>query len=202
MTSPTQTLPEGYKLKHEINLAKNKSLGILLNIVAFILFFITFVLLVLFALWIRPGFSSGVISNLGVLSSVWLLLGLIGLVVFNLVLHELIHGFFFWVFTGSKPVYALHLAYAYAAAPDWFIPVGQYWIIGLAPLVVIDAAGLALMFVVPLNLLLSIIFLVTLNTGGAVGDLLITSNLLGASPACLVNDIGDGVSFFEPVPPS
>ncbi len=199
MNTPTQTLPDGYKLTREINLAKNKSLAILLNIVGLILFILTFVLLIFFALWIRPGLSSGVILNLGILSSLWLLLGLIVLVAFNLVLHEFIHGFFFWLFTHSKPIYALHLAYAYAAAPDWFIPVRLYWIIGVAPLVIIDSAGLLLIFVVPVSWILAIVFLITLNTGGAVGDLLILSNLLRVSPACLVNDVGDGVSFFEPV---
>jgi hypothetical protein len=199
INSPTKTLPDGFKQTHEINLAKNKGLAILLNVVGFILFLVTFALLILLAHWVRPGFSSGFVQNLGILSSLWLLFVLIVLVAFNLVLHELIHGFFFWLFTRSKPIYALHLAYAYAAAPDWFIPVRLYWIIGLAPLVIIDAAGLLLIFVVPVSWLLAIVFVVTLNTGGAVGDLLIISHLLRASPACLVNDVGDGVSFFEPV---
>jgi len=199
INSPTKTLPEGFKQTQEINLAKNKGLAILLNIVGFILFLVTFGLLILFAHWVRPGFSSGFVQNLGIFSSLWLLLGLIVLVAFNLVLHELIHGYFFWMFTRSKPIYALHLAYAYAAAPDWFIPVRLYWIIGLAPLVIIDAAGLLLIFMVPVSWLLAIVFVVTFNTGGAVGDLLILYHLLRVSPACLVNDVGDGVNFFEPV---
>jgi hypothetical protein len=199
INSPTKTLPEGFKQTQEINLAKNKGLAILLNIVGFILFLVTFGLLILFAHWVRPGFSSGFVQNFGIFSSLWLLLGLIVLVAFNLVLHELIHGYFFWMFTRSKPIYALHLAYAYAAAPDWFIPVRLYWIIGLAPLVIIDAAGLLLIFMVPVSWLLAIVFVVTFNTGGAVGDLLILYHLLRVSPACLVNDVGDGVNFFEPV---
>jgi hypothetical protein len=46
---------------------------------------------------------------------------------------------------------------------------------------------------------LILIILVAFNTGGAIGDLLITSRLIGTSPTCLVNDVGDGVRFFEPV---
>lgn len=198
INSTTQTLPDGFKKTYEINLAKNKGLAILLNIVGLILFMVIFALLILLAYWVRPGFSSGFIQNIGIMSSLWLLLVLIVLIAFTLVLHELIHGFFFWLFTHSKPIYALHLAYAYAAAPDWFIPIRLYWIIGIAPLLIIDAAGLLLIFVVPVSWLLAIIFLITLNTGGAVGDLLVLSHLLRVSPACLVNDVGDGVSFFEP----
>jgi hypothetical protein len=200
MSSPTQTLPDGYALSSEIDLAKNKGLAILLNVIGFFLFFLTFILLVLFARWIRPGLLTGSLSLNGDLRTVGKALGLIVLVALNLALHELIHGFFFRVFTGSKPIYALHLAYAYAAAPGWFIPVRQYWIIGLAPLVLIDAAGLLLIFVAPASWLLTIVFLVTLNSGGAVGDLLIISHLFRASPAGLVQDAGDRVHFFEPVP--
>jgi hypothetical protein len=203
MLFSTKALPDGYIQTHEIDLAKNKGLAILLNILGFIIFVLTFIILVLFTRWVRPGQLTGPFAISGGLTTVGQLLGLIVLVALNLALHELIHGFFFWVFTRSKPVYALHLAYAYAAAPDWFIPVRQYWIIGLAPLVIIDSASLLLILVVPASWLLTIVFLVTLNTGGAVGDLLITSYLLRSSPACLVKDQGDGVRFFEPrLPPS
>ena len=198
MLSSTRTLPIGYSQTHEIDLAKNKGLAILLNILGFFIFVLTFLLLIFFARWVRPGLLTSAFTVKGDLSTVGKLLGLIVLVAFNLILHELIHGFFFWVFTHSLPVYALHMAYAYAAAPDWFIPVRQYWIIGLAPLLVIDGIGLLFILIAPASWLLTIVFLVTLNTGGAVGDLLITSHLLRASPACLVNDTGDRVCFFEP----
>lgn len=198
MLSSTRTLPEGYFQTYEINLAKNKRLAVLLNVAGFIIFVLTFVLLVLFLRWTRPELLIGAFTLKGDLSAILGLAGLILLTVLNLTLHELIHGFFFWVFTRSKPVYALHLAYAYAAAPDWFIPVRQYWIIGLAPLVTLDAIGLLLILMAPAAWLLTIVFLITLNTGGAVGDLWITGHLLRVSPACLVKDIGDGVCFFEP----
>ncbi len=185
MAYPTQTLPDGYFQVDEINLAKNKGLAILLNVIGFFLFVLTFILLVLFARWIRPELLTGSLSLNGDLRTLGKALVLIVLVALNLVLHELIHGFFFRVFTGSKPIYALHLAYAYAAAPDWFIPVRQYWVIGLAPLVLIDAVGLLLIFVAPAGWLMTIIFLVTLNTGGAIGDLLIISHLFRVITGCL-----------------
>ncbi len=199
MISATQTLPVGYFQAREIDLAKNKGLAIVLNIIGFFLFILTFILLILLARAVRPGQLAGPFTINANLATVGKLLGLVFLIALNLGLHELIHGFFFWVFTRSSPVYALHLAYAYAAAPDWFIPVRQYWVIGLAPLVLIDALGLLLIFVAPAGWLWIIMLLVTLNTGGAVGDLLIAFQLLRASPACLVKDAGDGVRFFEPV---
>jgi hypothetical protein len=122
MISSTQTLPDGYIQTHEINLAKNKGLAVILNIVGFFIFVFSFVLLGSFANWLRPGLLSSTYTFTVNLSTIGQLLALLALVALILVVHELIHGFFFWVFTRSKPVFALHLAYAYAAAPDWFIP--------------------------------------------------------------------------------
>jgi len=198
MISSTRTLPDGYIQTQEINLAKNKGLAILLNIVGFIIFGLSFVLLGSFVRWARPELATITFSIRGGLSTILQLLGLLVLVAIITVVHELIHGFFFWVFTRSKPVYALRPAYAYAAAPDWFIPVRHYWIIGLAPLVIMDAIGLLLILLAPAGWILTILLLVTLNTAGSIGDLFMTAQLLRMSPASLAKDTGDRVCFFEP----
>jgi hypothetical protein len=202
LNSSTQTLPDGYTRTVEINLAKNKGLAILLNIIGLFISILAFVLAGLFTHFARPrSFAEAFVFKVD-LSTMGLLLVLVVFVVVGLVAHELIHGFFFWVFTRSRPVYALHLAYAYAAAPDWYIPIRQYWIIGLAPLVVIDLACLLMiLFASPVWILL-MVFLVAFNTGGSVGDMWIILNSLRRSSTCLVNDVGDGVIFFEPMSPS
>jgi hypothetical protein len=202
LNSSTQTLPDGYIRTVEINLAKDKGLAVLLNIVGLFISILAFILTGLFTRFARPAPFSEVFIFKADLSTMGQLLVLVVFVVVSLVVHELIHGFFFWLFTRSKPVYALHLAYAYAAAPDWYIPVRQYWIVGLAPLVLIDLAGLLLVLLASPGLILLIIFLVAFNTGGSVGDMWIILNSLCKSPACLVNDVGDGVTFFEPLSPS
>ena len=203
LNSSTQILPDGYIRTVEINLAKNKGLAVLLNIVGLLISILAFVLLGLFTRFARPGsFAEAFIFKVD-LSTIGQLLVLVILVAVSLLVHELIHGFFFWVFTRIKPVYALHLAYAYAAAPGWYIPVRQYWVIGLAPLVLIDLAGLLLVLLaVSPGLILLLVFMVAFNTGGSVGDMWIILNSLSKSPACLVNDVGDGVTFFEPLLPS
>jgi hypothetical protein len=198
MISSTRTLPGGYIQTDEINLARNKGLAVVLNIVGFFIIIFSFILLVLFARWARPGLFSDAFTYNTNLSTIGALLVLIVLVTLSLILHELIHGFFFWIFTRSKPVYALNLAYAYASAPLWYIPVSQYWIIGLAPLVLIDTIGLLLIILTPASWVLLLIFLVASNTGGAVGDLWVAFRLLRASPDCLINDVGDSVAFYEP----
>ena len=107
MISSTRTLPDGYVQTREIDLAKNKGLAILLNIVGVILFFLSFVLLGSFVRWARPELLTSTFTITFDLSTI---LGLLVLVAFTVVVHELIHGFFFWVFTRSRPVYALRPA--------------------------------------------------------------------------------------------
>jgi len=192
MTTSTKTLPEGYAQSGEINLKKNKRLAIILNIVSVFVAVPSFFLLASFAALARPGMmnTSGTIT-VGVLAVV------VGLVVMLLTIHELIHGFFFWVFTRSRPVFALRLFYAYAGAPDWHIPTRQYAFVTVGPLVIIGAVGLLLMLLVPESWVLFIAFVVAFNTGGSAGDLLVFTRLFKLSPTSFARDSGDVVFFYE-----
>jgi len=167
MNTSTKTLPEGYDQSGEINLKKNRRLAIILNIVAIFVAVPSFFLLLSFAALVRPGMmnTSGTITA-GVAAVV------VGLVVMLLTIHELIHGFFFWVFTRSRPVFAIRLFYAYAGAPAWYIPTRQFVFVAVGPLVIIGAVGLLLMLLIPESWVLFIAFVVAFNTGGSMGDLL------------------------------
>ena len=192
MITSTKTLPEGYAQSGEINLKKNKRLAITLNIVAFFVLVLSFYLLSSFAALVRPDLMnlSGTITAGG-----WAVV--VGLVVLLFTIHELIHGFFFWVFTRSRPVFALCLFYAYASAPDWYIPTRQFAFVTLGPLVIIGAVGLLLILLAPIRWIMFIIFFVAMNTGGSTGDLLVLTRLFKLSPTCLANDTGDVVTFYE-----
>ena len=192
MITSTKTLPKGYAQSGEINLKKNRRLAITLNIVAFFVIVLSFYLLSSFAVLVRPGLmnTSGTITAGG-------MAGLVGLVVMLLTIHELIHGVFFWVFTCSRPVFALRLFYAYAGAPDWYIPTRQFAFVAVGPLVVIGAVGLLLILLAPIRWIMFIIFFVAMNTGGSTGDLLVLTRLFKLSPTCLANDTGDVVTFYE-----
>ncbi len=69
-----------------------------------------------------------------------------GLVIF---VHELVHGLFSGYISRDRPKFGFRGSYAYAAAPNWYIPRGPFVVIGLAPLVVITLAGLAAVMVFP-----------------------------------------------------
>lgn len=192
MNTSTQTLPHGYTQTGEVNLKKDKRLAIVLNILAFLIFILIFYLLSLFGAMLRSG-----TTNISGSISAGAMILLIGLTVFILIVHELIHGFFFWLFSRSRPVFALRPLYAYAGAPGWYFPKRQYAITALGPLVIIGAVGLLLMLLAPVSWLLTISFLVALNTGGAIGDIFVFFRLLKSSPTTFANDTGDVVTFFE-----
>jgi hypothetical protein len=192
MNTSTQTLPVEYVQSGEINLKKNNRLAIALNIAAFFVFILSFILLSIFGGVVRLG-----ATNISGSITVGTMLILIGLTVIVLITHELIHGFLFWVFTRSRPVFALRLSYAYAGAPTWYIASRQYAFIALGPLVIIGVVGLFLMLLVPVSWILMVALLVALNTGGAIGDIYVFIRLLKRSKTNLVNDTGDVVTFYE-----
>jgi len=194
MNASTKTLPEGYVQSGEINLKKNKRLALTLNIVAGFVGVPIFFLLASFAALVRPSLMN--LSGATMTAGVWVVM--LGLVVLLMTIHELIHGFFFWVFTRSRPVFAFRLFYAYAGAPDWYIPTRQFMIVALGPLVIIGAVGVLLMLLVPESWVLFIAFMVALNTGGSAGDILVFTRLFKLSPTCLANDTGDVMTFYEP----
>ena len=156
-------------------------MAITLNIAGFFVFVLSFFLLSSFAALVRPALmntsgsiNAGIVAVVVVLQTIMLI-----------TIHELIHGFFFWVFTRSRPVFALRLFYAYAGAPDWYIPTRQYTIVTLGPLVIIGAVGLLLMLLAPISWIMFIIFFVAMNTGGAMGDLLVFTRLFKHHPVAL-----------------
>jgi len=192
MNASTQMLPDGYVQSGEINLKKDKRLSILLNIGAFIIFIPMFYLLSGFIALVRPD-----ITNFSVTITIGKVFGAIGLVVLVLIIHEIIHGLFFWIFSHGRPVFALRPLYAYAGAPTWFFPKRQYAITALGPLIIIGAVGLLLLLLAPISWMLMIVLLVALNTSGAIGDIFVFFRLLQCSQTSFANDTGEVVTFFE-----
>jgi hypothetical protein len=110
--------------------------------------------------------------------------------------HELVHGFFFWIYSHSRPRFGFRDGYAYAAAPGWFFPRGQYLVIALAPLVLLSIVGMTLVAIVPAGAIVAILFGLVANAAGAVGDMWITFVVLRERRNIIVEDLGDGVDLF------
>lgn len=201
MLNTTQALPEFYRESGTLDISKNPRLALILNLAGLVFLVLSGWLFYRAILWIRPegslrgirSFSFG--SPLDVLVTIFWILAL---TVFILVLHEAIHGLFFWLFTRSTPRFAFKGAYAYAAAPGWYLPRGPFVITTLAPLVLISLGGLLAFRLVPASWLTGAWFAATMNASGAVGDILVTWWILNQSPRSYIQDRGDAVTLYIP----
>ena len=199
MTS-TRVLPPEYQESSTIDISQDRRFALLLNVAGIILMFV-FGWLFLWAMMLLRagtlgnegiGFSTGSLPDM-----VRLIFWIIVLLALHIILHEAIHGIFFWLFTRSRPVFAFRWKYAYAAAPGWYINRLPFLITTLAPLVVITAVGLLLMSAAPPSWLLGIWFVITMNASGAVGDMVVAWRLLTSPGDTLVEDRGDALTFYE-----
>jgi hypothetical protein len=190
----TQTLPENYQPFARLNI-EDKRTQLILNIAGLVLLA---VFGMLFFLWMAAfhsaDFAAGIQFNLQIGQFLAAILALI----IVLVLHEGIHGLAYWLLAGVRPVFAFKGAYAYAAAPGWYMARGPYLAIGLAPLVLLSLAGMLALAVAPLSWLAVIYFAVVMNAAGAVGDLWVAVLLLRAPRGCLALDSGEEIQLFAP----
>lgn len=192
MTRATLDLPPTLTQSRTLDLASRPGLMILLNLVGLLLFFAFGLAFLLLAVAVYPGVTFG-ISNFSAVSGILaFLLGYAGV----LVLHELVHGLFFVIFTRSRPHFGLKQMYAYACAPDWYIPRNQFLLVGLAPLILITLGGFLLLPLVSVNLATFILFIMAVNASGAIGDIYTVVWLLRFPVEAFVCDHGETFTIY------
>jgi hypothetical protein len=192
MPRATRDLPSTYQQSRNLDLASRPALLILLNVVGLLLFFAFGLAFLHLAALFYPGivFSA---SNFPVLLVILALLLAYAAV---LVLHELVHGLFFLAFTGSLPHFGLKQMYAYACAPDWYIPRDQFLVVGLAPFILITIAGFLLMPMLDSTLATFTLFAMAVNASGAIGDLYTVVWMLRFPSDAFVCDHGEKFSIY------
>jgi len=191
----TKTLPEGYTLNRTLDLRQTKNL-ILVNVLGVVLLIASWIGFAGLANTIHPGSMNFSFSSSNIGSALLSLLTLVIVIVVMLFVHEGFHGLCFWIFTKTRPLFAFKGYYAYAAAPEWFLPKSQYLITGLAPLVGITVICVALMFVLPVWWMSPLVWMLVLNTSGACGDLWMVYTLLRLPADVMSRDKGDVLEFY------
>jgi MFS family permease len=177
MMKASQTLLHGYSEHGRISL-KNKTLLFWLNVLAVPWFLFCAFFFGIMTSFLRPlnfailGSAFPQETPLGTVGTITVLFAAVLIILcIVLILHELTHGLFFWLFTKSRPVFGFKGWYAYASAPGWYLPRGQSLVVGGAPLILLSLLGEALLFLVPQSVALCILWGLIVNAGGAVGDL-------------------------------
>jgi hypothetical protein len=190
---PTKTLPPDYQTVYALDLVKNVRVALFLNLAVLITFFIFGGVFSRISAQIRPEMAVG--GEQSFLADVNILSLVIAFIVMVL-LHEGIHGFFFWVFTKERPNFGFKLLYAFAAAPEWYIPRNQFIWVGSSPLVLISIAGVALMPLFPISWISGLVFLLTFNAAGSMGDVYTIIKALTYPKDILINDQGESFTIY------
>jgi Putative zincin peptidase len=194
----TRILPSNYHHSKTLDLSKPGTV-IWLNLAAIpllILFGWFFSRLIILLRSINP-FPGGVWGSITTFS-VWGVIPLIISILFMLIFHELIHGLFFWVFTHERPKFALKSGYAFAAAPEWYLPKYQYMLVGLSPLVLISILCILIAVFMPVQIVPYVLLIATFNAAGALGDMIVVAWVCSLPNAILMKDQGDNFSSFAP----
>lgn len=194
----TRRLPEDYVLRVRFSVRDQRT-ALALNSAGFAALFLFGWLFLMVALYLRPVEAAAILSSdWGGYSPLIVIIVILLLAWAVIYLHEGIHGLGFWLATRTRPVFGLRSLYAFAGAPDWYIPRDQYLLIGLAPLLVISALGVFLLAFVPQPLIGAILVLVVMNASGAAGDLWICLLLLRQPADALACDSGEELRVYSP----
>jgi hypothetical protein len=193
----TKTLPSNFHHQKTLDLSSSRTV-LWLNLAAIPLLFLFgwfFSRVIILLRSINP-FPKGFWGLLTTFSG-WNLIAILLSIIFMLVFHELVHGLFFWIFTHGRPKFALKSGYAFAAAPEWYLPKFQYITVGLAPLVVISILSIVFAIFVPAQIIPYLLFIATFNAAGALGDMIVVAWVIRQSNTILVRDQGDKFSIYS-----
>jgi hypothetical protein len=181
-------------LIYSLNLKQNKVAMWGMNLGSVLLLFLFGWLFLVYVQQIRPGILAEVV--LLSFNPLYFVISLIAVFAAMIVLHELIHGIFFYFFSRQLPKFGLRGWYAFASAPGWFFPRRQYLVISLAPIICISMLGMILLAILPAEAMVLILFAVIINAASSIGDLWITLKLAFERRSVAVEDVGDGMYFY------
>lgn len=202
------TLPPGYSQQAVVSLSQSLGFVVAATLAGIVLLVATGWLLVQFTNSLRPEALAGI--GLGDIMTpadngfaINLPLGLIRdfvlAVILSLVIHELVHGLFFWLFSGRRPGFGVRGLLLYAAAPEGvYFPRNQYLIVGIAPLLCLTLLGLLLIPIAPAALVPILLFFVWFNVAGSAGDVLVVIWLLSFSADTVMEDSGTTTIVYGP----
>ena len=185
MTAPLQ-LPEGYREVSRIDLEKNKTQMVLVNVLSVIVAVVVLIPMLLLA----PAEAEFIHEPLDV---VILLAGMFGYII----LHEAVHGVCFWAFSRQKPRFGWKSAYAYAAS-DCYYRKGPYLVIALAPVVLWGVVLAVMAALLPAECYWTVQLIQLINLSGAAGDLYVTWLLSRMPKDILIQDAGVAMQVFAP----
>ncbi len=186
------TLPEGYTENFVID-AKSQKTGVIMNVAAIAVFIVFTVVAV-----ILKGVDLKSVS-LGFESLIFLIAFIVAVLAYT-VLHELVHGLFYKIFTRRKLTFGITWSAAFCGVPDVYVKKAPMLVTILAPFVVFLLAAFPFLFIVTDARIFVLLAAFTgIHIGGCSGDLYGAAIMLfkySKHPELLVNDTGPKQTFF------
>ena len=179
-------LPNNYNEIYKID-ASSKKIGIILNIIATIIFFILFILLMgIKRIHFVMDYKSLIYTIIFIISYI-----------LYMVLHELTHGLFYKIYTHQKLTFGLKLSCAYCGVPNIYVKKNPMIIISIMPFVIFNLLFIQPIFIFDGNLSILFILMFSLHFGGCSGDLFVVFKLLSLKGNILINDTGPCQTFYK-----
>jgi hypothetical protein len=194
----SKNMPDNYHHQKTLNLSTARTV-LWLNLAAIPLLFLYGWLFTQLIIFLRPfnPFQNGFLGFFNAFS-LWELLAFLLSIIIMLILHELVHGIFFLLFTRERPKFALKTGYAFTAAPEWYLPSLQYIIVGLSPFVIISFTCIFLAWFIDSTLIPYLLIIAIFNAAGALGDMIVVGWIIKQPKNILVKDEGDIFSSYAP----
>jgi hypothetical protein len=191
-SSATKILPPGFEPLYKLDLTKDLRTGAYLNLAVLFMFFVFGYLFLWVGTTLRPeawNEDQTFLADIG-------LVDLVVVFALMIILHEGIHGLFFWLFTRERPKFGFKLLYAYAGAPDWYIRRNPFAWVGLSPLILLSVLGVAAIPWFPVAWMPPLILFLSTNAAGSMGDVYVVLKLLAQQGEVLIQDLGDSFTIY------
>lgn len=184
-------LPDGFIENYSID-AKNKKTGIILNVVALLVSVAVFLIC-----YFTKFYNTQIEYGAETFSIFWL--GLIALLFAYLVIHELTHGLFYWLFTHKKLTFGITWSAAFCGLKEGYVNKLTSLLTTLAPFVIHSLWMILVIALIPSTpwlLVLTMVF--ALHVGGCSGDIYVAYLLLIKynKKQVLVSDNGTKQTFY------
>jgi len=193
-------LPQGYVEAKTID-AANKKTGIVLNVLAAVISVVVFIAIWLVVFRAEPVSQSikRILVNESWVTVVAIVVFAVGELCY-LVLHELVHGLSYKLFTKQKLKFGLTLTCAYCGVPNIYVYRTAALVSLLAPFVTFIPVFLVPMFFVPYLWKVVLALFLSLHVGGCVGDLYDTGLYVFCfrDKRTLMRDTGPKQTFYVP----
>lgn len=180
-------LPSNYRLIDKLDLKNDKRIMMKIKIYFFSVIFIMIGASKLLDFPMK--------NDIGILRNVYITI--IAMVVYT-VIHELIHGYFFFHFSGTKPKYLIRAPFV-CTGSEAFYNRKQYVLIALAPVVILGVILINMLYFLPKIFFPTLYVITVYNFAGATGDLLQVLKLYKFPINVLIQDNGKETKLFLPI---